>query len=138
MGDLANCPRCNALFMKGAATVCPACVKKEEADFQTVYAFIRKKVNRTATVDDIVRETGVPEKQIRKFVKQKRLHPAHFPNLTYGCEKCGRSIREGRICEGCNQSIQTGLQREERNKEFSERIKETKKDYGRTYYSLDN
>lgn len=139
MGDLANCPRCHAIFMKGAAVVCPACSKKEEEDFQTVYAFMRKKQNRTATVEEIEENTGVPEKRIRQFVKQKRLHPAQFPNLAYGCEKCGASVREGRICERCQRDIQTGLRQHEQNESFrNKKIEAEQAKESRTYYSVNN
>ncbi|MCP3031434.1 flagellar protein YvyF [Halobacillus sp. A1] len=110
MAELANCPRCHALFMKGPAIVCNDCVKREEEDFQLVYSFVRKKENRTAAIPDIVRKTGVEEYKIREFVKSKRLHPAQFPALSYGCERCGADIRVGRLCEDCTISIRSGVQ----------------------------
>ncbi|RWZ55038.1 flagellar protein YvyF [Halobacillus fulvus] len=138
MGELANCPRCHAIFMKGAATVCPACKKKEEQDFQTVYAFLRKKQNRTATVQEISAKTDVEEKQIRQFVAQKRLHPAQFPNLSYDCEKCGTSITEGRLCQNCSQDIEKGLKQLQKNEGLENRKLEREREKARTYYSLKN
>ncbi|QAS53699.1 TIGR03826 family flagellar region protein [Halobacillus litoralis] len=139
MGDLANCTRCNAIFIKGTAAVCPECRKKEEEDFQVVYSYMRKKQNRMATVEDIEADTGVAEKQIREFVKQKRLHPAQFPNMAYGCEKCGSSIREGRLCEGCKGEIASGLQKQEQNDSMKQRQKDAElKKANRTYYSVRN
>jgi flagellar operon protein (TIGR03826 family) len=134
MGNLANCSRCKRLFLKGTSTVCPECKKAEEKDFQTVYAFLRKKVNRTATVTQIEESTGVPERQIRQFVKQKRLHPAQFPNLDYGCEKCGSPIREDRLCAKCKESLYKGLLAKERNEALEARKEEHEKN-NRTYYS---
>ncbi|KHE68131.1 TIGR03826 family flagellar region protein [Halobacillus sp. BBL2006] len=138
MGTVANCSRCNAIFMKGTAKVCPNCRKIEEDQFHTVYTFMRKKQNRTATVTEIVEKTGVPEKQIRGFVKQKRLHPAQFPNLSYSCEKCGTEIRDGRICESCRKELEAGLEKHKRNEEMSEKIKETQIQESKTYYSVKN
>ncbi|MBN9655914.1 flagellar protein YvyF [Halobacillus sp. GSS1] len=136
MGELANCSRCNGLFLKGSSTVCPECKKQEEKDFQTVYAFLRRKQNRTATVDEIEAGTGVSERQIRKFVKEKRLHPAHFPNVSYPCEKCGASIREDRLCAACKESIQKGLDVQERNESLEARKEEKEREKAnRTYYS---
>ncbi|GGF31228.1 hypothetical protein GCM10010954_33040 [Halobacillus andaensis] len=135
MAELANCPRCNALFMRGPATVCRDCVKQEEKEFQTVYAFVRQKKNRTATVLEIVRETGVEEYKIRDFVKAKRLHPAQFPALAYSCEKCGADIQEGRLCESCAREIHQGVREQEELKSVTERNK--KEDAGPvTYYSV--
>ncbi|WP_406944709.1 TIGR03826 family flagellar region protein [Halobacillus sp. SY10] len=136
MGELANCSLCNGLFLKGSSTVCPECRKQEEKDFQTVYAFLRKKQNRTATVEEIEAGTGVSEQQIRKFVKEKRLHPAHFPNVSYSCEKCGASIREDRLCVACKDSIQKGLDVQERNDSLEKRKEEKEREKAnRTYYS---
>ncbi|MCA1021253.1 TIGR03826 family flagellar region protein [Halobacillus litoralis] len=135
MGELANCPRCNAVFMKGTAAICQTCVKKEEQDFQTVYGFLRKKSNRTASVNEMEAKTGVPEKQIRAFVKQKRLHPSLFPSLDYGCEKCGAPIQEGRICGSCTEEFGQNLKQLERNQQFADRIKGQEKPKAKTYYS---
>lgn len=136
MGELANCSRCHGLFLKGSSMVCPECKKQEEKDFQTVYAFLRKKQNRTATVEEIEAGTGVSEEQIRQFVKQKRLHPVHFPNLSYGCEKCGAAINEDRLCEVCKESIQKGLHVRERNASLESRKEEKEREKAnRTYYS---
>lgn len=136
MGNLANCSRCNGLFVKGTSSVCPECKKAEEKDFQTVYAYLRKKVNRTATVSQIEEGTGVSERQIRQFVKQKRLHPAQFPNLDYGCEKCGSPIREDRLCASCKESLEKELQTQERNEALEARKEEREREKNnRTYYS---
>ncbi|WP_281658519.1 TIGR03826 family flagellar region protein [Halobacillus sp. Cin3] len=138
MGELANCPRCNSIFIKGTAVICQACVKKEEQDFQTVYTFLRKKSNRTATVNEIEAKTGVSKKQIREFVKQKRLHPSQFPSLEYGCEKCASPIQEGRICSGCSKELGAELEQVTRNEQFAGRIKDKEKIYRKTYYSVGN
>lgn len=43
MSQLANCPRCNALFMKSSfQTVCVSCLKEEERAFETVYKISEK------------------------------------------------------------------------------------------------
>ncbi|SFF67911.1 flagellar operon protein TIGR03826 [Halobacillus alkaliphilus] len=135
MGNLANCPRCSALFLSGSVTVCNQCRNKEEQNYQKVYEFMRKKQNRMASVAEIEVATRVSEKQIREFVKQKRLHPAQFPNISYPCEKCERPIQDGRICERCKQEITKGLKRHESNK-----VLDSKKNFKekRTYYSVKN
>ncbi|UOQ45723.1 flagellar protein YvyF [Halobacillus salinarum] len=138
MGELANCPRCKELFLKGTAEVCQNCRRLEEEDFQKVYAFIRKKSNRTATVMDIVEETGVEEQLIRKFVKQRRLHPAEFPGLSYPCEKCGAEIQEDRLCKNCIDELVSGIKHHERMEKGLERRKQQELKKGLTYYSVNN
>lgn len=62
MAEIANCPRCNALFMKNqVSTICQACFKKEEEAYEVVYAFLRKRENRAATMQRITEATGVEE-----------------------------------------------------------------------------
>lgn len=139
MAEVANCPRCNAIFMKRVgATVCPDCQKQEEKDFQTVYAFMRKKQNRSANVQEIEYHTGVDEKLIRKFVAQKRLHPAQFPNLMYNCERCGAGIQDGRLCDSCTQEIEGGLQKMKQDEDFKKRKEGLERAENKTYYSVRN
>ncbi|MCA0971564.1 flagellar protein YvyF [Halobacillus litoralis] len=139
MAEVANCPRCNAIFMKGPSVyVCPDCKKQEEKDFQTVYAFMRKKQNRTANVQEIEYHTGVEEKLIRKFVAQKRLHPAQFPNLMYSCERCGGDIQDGRLCSSCTEEIHSGLNKMKRNEELEKHKREAERAKNKTYYSLED
>ncbi|TFB24383.1 hypothetical protein E3U55_02460 [Filobacillus milosensis] len=109
MGELANCPRCGALFLKGAQDVCKDCHNEEEEKFDTVYAFIRQKKNRMATVLEVSDATGVEESLIMKWVHKKRLHPASFPNLTYKCERCDNQIYEGNLCKDCAEELKKGF-----------------------------
>lgn len=110
MGELANCPMCGELFLKEILTVCRSCYEKEEEQFETVYKYIRKKKNRTATVDEVAEATGVKESLIRKWVKERRIHRADFPNLTYSCERCGEQIHEGKLCDSCKNELYHDLQ----------------------------
>jgi len=112
MGELSNCPRCNALFVKSMKSVCDACYKKEEDAYELVYNFISKKKNRTSTIDEVVEATGVEKDLVLKFVKERRLRAGNFPNLTYDCEKCGSPIQEGKICSSCASGIEADLVRE--------------------------
>ncbi|MDI5791082.1 hypothetical protein PO124_29865 [Bacillus licheniformis] len=105
MSQLANCPRCNALFMKSSfQTVCASCLKEEERAYEIVYKFLK---NRKPAVHDVSdrRKTGVEEELILKFIRQKRIQISNFPNLGYPCERCGTLIREGRYCMSCEQDL---------------------------------
>ena len=88
MAELMNCPNCGSLFVKtNLRDVCETCYKEEEQAFETVYKFIRKRENRTATIYEASEGTGVDEELIFKFIKTGRLELAQFPNLGYPCEK---------------------------------------------------
>lgn len=106
MNQLANCPNCNALFLKNSfQTVCNSCLKEEERSFEKVYKFPKKQENRQSTMIHIVEKTGVEEELILKFIRQKRIQLSNFPNLGYPCERCGTTIREGRYCQSCDQDL---------------------------------
>ncbi|WP_368297467.1 TIGR03826 family flagellar region protein [Cytobacillus firmus] len=129
MAELSNCPKCDAIYVKSQfRDVCQDCWKEEEKAYETVYQFIRKRENRTAKMLEVVDATGVKEELIIKFIKTGRLKLAHFPNLGYPCEKCGTSIREGKLCGSCAVELRKDLQlftaEEERRKEAIQREKQ--------------
>jgi flagellar operon protein (TIGR03826 family) len=134
MNELANCPICGKLFVKGVRTVCPDCFKEEEEAFEKVYSYIRQKENRMATIPEVSEATGVDEDLIIKFVKEKRIQTVNFPNLFYGCERCGKPIQEGKICSDCRVEIRKELLKAQEMEEFREKIEREK---AKTYYSVD-
>ncbi|WP_017184923.1 TIGR03826 family flagellar region protein [Alkalibacillus haloalkaliphilus] len=134
MGELANCPNCGELFVKGAQTVCRTCFLEEEEKFETVYSFIRKKKNRTATMGQVSDETGVEKSLIQKWLRQRRIQPGTFPNLTYQCERCDTQIYEGKLCLDCADVLKSDLQQGE-VKTIAE--KENEKKRQKVYFNVD-
>lgn len=137
MGDLTNCPNCDSIFLKTKfRDVCDPCFKAEEILFEKVYQFIRKKENRTASMVQVIEGTNVEEELIVKFIKNGKLKLTQFPNLGYKCEKCGSTIREGKLCLTCSDHLRDQLkvyqQEETRRKEIEER------DNRVTYYTRNN
>ncbi|MED4534098.1 TIGR03826 family flagellar region protein [Metabacillus fastidiosus] len=115
MGELANCPKCNAIFVKTPLKmICQDCFKQEEMDFEKVYKFLRKRENRTALIDDVVEATDVDEDLILKFIRSGRIQLSNFPNLGYPCAKCGTNIREGKLCSHCESDIKSQVKQMER------------------------
>lgn len=108
--DLVNCPNCGTLFVKTKfRDVCDNCHKLEEEQFEKVYKFIRKSSNRSATIMQVVEATGVEEDLVIKFIKSGRIRASSNPNLGYPCEKCGKPIQSGRICDDCAENIRKNL-----------------------------
>ncbi|WP_102026683.1 TIGR03826 family flagellar region protein [Salirhabdus sp. Marseille-P4669] len=134
MGELANCPRCNALFVKSVRDVCNNCFKEEEAQFEKVYTYVKKKENRKASVSEVSEATGVEERLIMKFIKQKRLSTVQFPNLSYGCERCGSPIQEGKLCSNCRGELYDDLTRDQKQAELRASVE---KERNRTYFAVD-
>ncbi|SDZ33319.1 flagellar operon protein TIGR03826 [Evansella caseinilytica] len=121
MADLANCPNCGKVFVKALRPVCDACYREVEEKFDTVYTFIRKSRNRSATIDQVCEETGVEKDLIIRFIREGRLQLSQFPNLGYPCEKCGESTREGRLCSKCKKEINDGLREVRKSPDREER-----------------
>ncbi|WP_141992786.1 TIGR03826 family flagellar region protein [Bacillus sp. B4EP4a] len=133
--EVFNCPNCNSLFvMTKFRDVCDACYKEEEAQYDKVYAYIRKKINRTASMMQVVTDTGVEETLLIKFVRTGKL--VQFPNLGIPCESCGTNIKSGRLCGKCGDSLRSGLRAfENEEKRLTEIQGNDKKN---TYYMKDD
>jgi flagellar operon protein (TIGR03826 family) len=136
MGELANCPKCGEIFVKTQfRDICQKCWKEEEKAYETVYQFMRKRENRAATIPQIVEATGVEEELLFKFIRNGRLLLTKFPNLGYPCDKCGKIIREGKLCASCKEELRKELElheaEEERKREIERREKQA------TYYAVD-
>ena len=138
MADLANCSRCGNVFVKTTRDICQDCFKEEERQFEIVYNFMKKRVNRQATIPEIVEATGVKEDLIIKFVKEKRLRSAQFPNLTYPCDRCGKEIVEGRLCQACSDDLSGDLKHEHDIEQVRKLNEEREKEKAnQTYVAVD-
>lgn len=67
--------------------------------FDRVYKYLDK--FGPAPIEKIHEETGVPKESIKMFLRDQRLEiPEGFPPLLI-CEKCGKKIRTGYLCDSC-------------------------------------
>jgi len=132
MAELANCSRCDKVFAKHMRDICQDCHKKEERDFNAVYRFLKERRNREATLQEIVKKTGVSENIIIKFIKNKRLRTSQFPRLAYPCEQCGTDIVTGKICEDCTQAFMQDLE----SYQSKEKTRKSDDEKANVYYSL--
>ncbi|QFT90652.1 hypothetical protein FIU87_18570 [Bacillus sp. THAF10] len=132
MSQLDNCPNCGEIYVQNAfRDVCEACYREEEGKFQSVYAFLRQRANRMATMEQVVSGTDVSESLITKFIRKGRIQLSQLPNLGYPCDRCGTIIREDRLCLPCKKDIKgqlSELDREEERKKMKNQVK--------TYHSV--
>ncbi len=135
MGELANCARCDKVFVKTTKSICPDCVKEEEKQFQIVYNFLKKRENRQATIPEIVEATEVKEEIILQFVKDNRLRSSQFPNLSFPCERCGEPIASGKICERCKNDLSSDLRHQQEVEQVKRRNEKEEKQKAQTYYT---
>jgi len=131
--ELLNCPNCGEIYVKNAIQdICNQCYKEEEAEYEKVYSFLRKRENRAATIERVAEVTNVKEELLHKWVRKGRIHTAQFPNMGYPCDKCGKIIREGKLCEVCVSGIKEDLKAFEVEQERQETL------HNPVYYSRNN
>ncbi|MEC5422863.1 hypothetical protein QGM71_05035 [Virgibacillus sp. C22-A2] len=137
MAELANCARCDTVFVKGLREICQSCYKEEEKAFDLVYRFLHEQKNREATMIEVAEGTGVSEKLISKFIKDKRLLTSQFPKLAYPCERCDKNIVTGMLCSSCAQELKNEMELHEKNEERVDEIKKKNEKESRIYYTFD-
>lgn len=108
--ELRNCIRCGKVFMFVSKRVCPACQREMDELFEKVRLYVKK--NPGATVVEIAEHFGVDEQLVSEFVREGRFDFV-TEALTVTCERCGKAIRRGRLCENCavdfHQEVQEAL-----------------------------
>lgn len=107
--NVGNCPKCGKLFMKNILDVCPSCVKEIEKQYEQCVNYLRE--NRGSTIQELSDATGVPYRQVVKFIREGRISIMDAPNMSYPCESCGTLIRENSLCDNCR----TRLSKDYRN-----------------------
>lgn len=118
--NVANCPRCGKIFVKGFAEVCPNCLKDLEQQYDKCLKYLR--ANKGTNINDLSEATDVSVKQITKFIREGRISIVHAPNMAYPCEVCGTLIRENTLCEPCRmklvKDVRNTAEDERRNEEL--------------------
>lgn len=103
---LARCKRCGAIFQKVIdRDLCPSCLEKEEEEFRKVKEFFRQ--HPKARLEEVSEATGVDRKVILEFLKEGRLQIAESaePVVELFCERCGKPIASGRLCDDCRRKV---------------------------------
>lgn len=97
--SLKNCERCGRLFL-GVELVCPACLEKEQEEFQQVRDYLRE--HPDAAVLEVSAATGVQVERLRRWAREGRLQlkPSDAEG-TLRCQRCGAPIESGRLCPRC-------------------------------------
>ena len=120
---MVNCPRCGKLFNQVTKqNVCSGCMQEEERNFCDVRDYIEE--NRTATVAEVVQETGVSAKRIQKFLREGRLQATPGMGGVLNCTSCGIDILSGKMCVTCQKKLGSsvdetlGLNKVEKKKSY--------------------
>ena len=107
--DVRTCKGCRKIFnyMSGPL-LCPACRQALEEKFQEVKKYIED--HGTATLPQIAEDCDVDVQQIRQWLREERLELSEGSAPVLECESCGTSIRSGRFCDKCRNSMANNMQ----------------------------
>ncbi len=101
------CERCGALFkyVGFGDEVCPLCAVTVKQEFESVKRYLAE--NGAKNLYEISLATGVPEKEISRYLRQGRLEIPSGSVFFIKCEMCGCEIRSGRFCVRCGMRLRT-------------------------------
>ena len=107
--ELLTCALCGRLFESYNAIkkICPKCAEKEDEYYHAVKTLIREQPG--LTFKDIIAETGVPERLMRRWLQDGRLEVNFRESFGLKCERCRKEILQGKYCVDCRQIMQNGL-----------------------------
>ncbi|ADQ41183.1 Flagellar operon protein YvyF [Caldicellulosiruptor acetigenus I77R1B] len=138
--DVRNCRRCGKIYLYDGSPICPQCRKEEEEDFKKVKEYLYD--HPGATLPEVSNATGVSPEKILRFLKEERLEIVGESNIILECERCGKAIKTGRLCDECKKEVGTRFlsylddkklqESKKKNEEFAKR-----KEAGYRYLSKD-
>ena len=108
--DVRNCRGCGRLYnyIGGSyRNLCPDCVRKLEEKFDIVKDYIEE--NHSATMNQISEDCDLSVRQLEKWVHAERLCFADDSPIGIPCENCGKTIKSGRYCEACKNTLANQL-----------------------------
>jgi hypothetical protein len=104
-----NCPECGRIFEFFFLNLCPECIEKEENESRAILNYLE--ANPGAGIPEISEATGISVDKIIRMLKGGRLIAVCEQNninlLT--CERCGRPIAKGNLCQSCRDSMARAL-----------------------------
>jgi ribosomal protein L32 len=93
-----QCSHCGRIFQSFGGQLCFDCNDEMEQSFIKVRDYIY--INPEADVASITEDTGVNEKWVLYFLREKRLTLA-AEDEALRCSQCGKPISRGRVCDDC-------------------------------------
>jgi len=104
MPEIKACKRCGSLFKSDVRIFCPTCRKIEEEEFRRVREYLR--LNRDASLMEIVIATGVDQKKILDYIRRGRIEVQKEDfGVIIKCEICSAPVSSGMLCLKCYQKL---------------------------------
>lgn len=109
-----NCKQCDGVMVfKGVGEYqCEACGALDWDDYGKVRNYIEK--HKGATAAEIEAAVGVPQRSIRRMLKESRIEIAEGSKVFLYCESCGKKMRSGRFCSECEVQIHRSIEAQHR------------------------
>ncbi|TCK93374.1 flagellar operon protein (TIGR03826 family) [Natranaerovirga hydrolytica] len=135
--EVRNCRSCGKIFNYiGGKPICPTCKNELEDTFQEVKAYIKD--NPNAQIYDVAEENEVSVGQIKEWVREERLTFSPDSAVGIDCENCGTTIKTGRFCNRCKDSLAKELGGAYAKKQTPEINKEKNTSTKMRYLNKDN
>ena len=103
-----TCRWCGKIFQSISSQYCDQCLKDFDKKFVLIRDYLYEYPN--ATVVEVVENTGVEENLVFHFLKEGRLEMKSASGWIR-CEKCGKPISSGRLCDSCKNAMSQVLNR---------------------------
>ncbi|MCL2187138.1 MAG: flagellar protein [Defluviitaleaceae bacterium] len=103
-----NCPRCGKMFSREDSPICKDCVKAEAEKFEEVRLFVKE--NPLSSAQEVSETCGVSVKRLLHYVREGKLEIATGLEGMINCSKCGRPIKNGRMCDRCAKGTASALE----------------------------
>lgn len=97
---LSNCSQCGKVFIRKNKDICPSCNGLDYKILEIIVLYLDQ--HPTATLNDLVDETGMPEESVERLLKEGKL--ASYQNLILSCRLCGKPVKASSrkmICHHC-------------------------------------
>ncbi len=113
------CEKCDGImqFIGCGAYKCENCGQVELDDWGKVREYLYKHVKANAL--DIEKDIGVDRRAINRMLREGKIETVSKSSLLR-CEKCGKQIRSGHMCEACEKLYHRQIE-EQARKERQER-----------------
>ncbi len=108
------CKECGGVMVfKGVGEYhCEDCGAVDFDDYGKVRGYIED--HKGATAAQIEEAVGVPQRTIRRLLKDGKLEIAEGSKVYMRCELCGKQIRSGQYCPECEIKVHRNLEEKQR------------------------
>lgn len=122
MADLRNCRRCGKMFNSlNSSPICNPCKKEDEEVFKQVKEYLYE--NPRASLTEIANDLEINVNRIKGYIRDGRLEILEGSNLVLDCQRCGTSIKSGKLCKECSKGLTNELS--ESGKALAKEVKPT-------------